>query len=143
MRAALCRTYGGPEVVETADVPVPEVGAGQVRVRITVAALNFPDVLVVANQYQMQAPSPFIPGSEFAGEVVELGDGVTGFAVGDRVFGSTFIGAFAEEVVGRHTSLTRIAARRGRPRRRPPSAWPTRRRTTCCARWPRWQPGRN
>ncbi len=107
MRAALCRTYGGPEVVELADVPVPEVGAGQVRVRITVAALNFPDVLVVANQYQMQAPTPFIPGSEFAGEVVELGDGVTGFTVGDRVFGSTFIGAFAEEVVVGATSLTR------------------------------------
>ena len=86
---------------------MPEVGAGQVRVRITIAALNFPDVLVVANQYQAQAPTPFIPGSEFAGEVVEVGDGVTGFAVGDRVFGSTFIGAFAEEVVVGTGSLTR------------------------------------
>ncbi len=107
MRAALCRTYGGPEVVVVEDVPVPEIGPGQVRVRITIAALNFPDVLVVANQYQAQAPTPFIPGSEFAGEVVEVGDGVTGFAVGDRVFGSTFIGAFAEEVVVGTGSLTR------------------------------------
>ncbi len=115
MRAALCRTYGGPEVVELADVPVPEVGAGQVRVRITVAALNFPDVLVVANQYQMQAPTPFIPGSEFAGEVVELGDGVTGLAAGDRVFGSTFIGAFAEEVVVGMPFADPLAARRRRP----------------------------
>ena len=95
-------------------MPVPEVGAGQVRVRITVAALNFPDVLVVANKYQMQAPTPFIPGSEFAGEVVELGDGVTGFAVGDRVFGSTFIGAFAEEVVVAPASLTRTPPDVGR-----------------------------
>ena len=107
MRAALCRTYGGPEVVVVEDVPVPEVGPGQVRVRVNVAALNFPDVLVVANQYQMQAPTPFIPGSEFAGEVVEVGDGVKGFAVGDRVFGSTFVGAFAEEVVVGTGSLTR------------------------------------
>ena len=107
MRAALCRTYGGPEVVVVEDVPVPEIGPGQVRVRITIAALNFPDVLVVANQYQAQAPTPFIPGSEFAGEVVEVGDGVTRFAVGDRVFGSTFIGAFAEEVVVGTGSLTR------------------------------------
>jgi NADPH:quinone reductase len=110
VRAALCRTYGGPEVVVVEDVPVPEVGAGQVRVRISVAALNFPDVLVVANQYQMQAPTPFIPGSEFAGAVVEVGDGVSGFAVGDRVFGSTFVGAFAEEVVVGATSLTRTPA---------------------------------
>ncbi len=107
MRAALCRTYGGPEVVVVEDLPVPDVGAGQVRVRISVAALNFPDVLVVANQYQMQAPTPFIPGSEFAGVVVEVDDGVTGFAIGDRVFGSTFIGAFAEEVVVGTGSLTR------------------------------------
>jgi NADPH:quinone reductase len=107
VRAALCRTYGGPEVVVTEDVPVPEVGPGQVRVRIAIAALNFPDVLVVANRYQAQAPTPFIPGSEFAGKVVEVGDGVTGFAVGDRVFGSTFIGAFAEEVVVGTGSLTR------------------------------------
>jgi NADPH2:quinone reductase len=107
VRAALCRTYGGPEVVVIEDVPVPEVGPGQVRVRIAVAALNFPDVLVVANQYQAQAPTPFIPGSEFAGQVVEVGDRVTGFAVGDRVFGSTFIGAFAEEVVVGTGSLTR------------------------------------
>jgi NADPH:quinone reductase len=107
VRAALCRTYGGPEVVVTEDVPVSEVGPGQVRVRIAIAALNFPDVLVVANRYQAQAPTPFIPGSEFAGKVVEVGDGVTGFAVGDRVFGSTFIGAFAEEVVVGTGSLTR------------------------------------
>jgi NADPH:quinone reductase len=107
VRAALCRTYGGPEVVVVEDVPPPEVGAGQVRVRISVAALNFPDVLVVANQYQAQAPTPFIPGSEFAGQVVEVGDGVGGFAVGDRVFGSTFVGAFAEEVVVGAGSLNR------------------------------------
>jgi NADPH:quinone reductase len=107
VRAALCRTHGGPEVVVVEDVPVPEVRPDQVRVRIAVAALNFPDVLVVANQYQAQAPTPFIPGSEFAGEVVEVGDAVAGFAVGDRVFGSTFIGAFAEQVVVGAGSLTR------------------------------------
>jgi NADPH2:quinone reductase len=99
VRAALCRVYGGPDVVEVTDVPSPELGAGQARVRVRVGAVNFPDVLVVANTYQVSAPVPFVPGSEFAGEVVEVGDGVGSVSVGDRVFGSTFIGAFAEEVV--------------------------------------------
>ena len=108
MRAALCRTYGGPEVVEIADVPAPELTPKTARVRVHVGAVNFPDVLVIANTYQMPAPLPFIPGSEFAGEVVEVADGVTAVAVGDRVFGSVFIGAFADEVVVSASSLARI-----------------------------------
>jgi len=108
VRAAVCRSYGGPEEVEILDVPAPDLGPGQVRVRIAVAALNFPDVLVVANEYQVQAPTPFIPGSEYAGVVSAVADDVTGLDVGDRVFGSVFIGAFAEEVVVGASSLVRI-----------------------------------
>ena len=108
MRAALCRTYGGPDVVDIADVPAPELGAGGVRVRVRVGAVNFPDVLVVANTYQQSAPLPFIPGSEFAGEAVEVAEGVEGVAVGDRVFGSVFVGAFADEVVVQASSLARV-----------------------------------
>ena len=108
MRAALCRTYGGPDVVDIADVPAPELGAGGVRVRVRVGAVNFPDVLVVANTYQQSAPLPFIPGSEFAGQVVEVADEAGGVAVGDRVFGSVFVGAFADEVVVQASSLARV-----------------------------------
>ena len=72
-----------------------------------VGAINFPDVLVVADTYQMSAPLPFIPGSEFAGTVVEVADDVEEVAVGDRVFGSAFVGAFAEEVVVPVGALTR------------------------------------
>jgi NADPH:quinone reductase len=108
VRAAVCRNYGGPDVLEVGDVPAPEFGPGQVRVRIAVAALNFPDVLVVANEYQVQAPTPFIPGSEYAGVVTEVASDVTGIEVGDRVFGSVFIGAFAEEIVVGASSLTGI-----------------------------------
>ncbi|HEY1652611.1 MAG TPA: NADPH:quinone oxidoreductase family protein [Acidimicrobiales bacterium] len=107
MRAALCRTYGGPDVVEIAEAPAPELVAGSARVRVHVGAVNFPDVLVIADTYQQSAPVPFIPGSEFAGEVVEVADGVTAVAVGDRVFGSVFIGAFADEVVVAASSLAR------------------------------------
>jgi NADPH2:quinone reductase len=94
--------------VEIADVPAPELTPGTARVRVRVGAVNFPDVLVIANTYQMPAPLPFIPGSEFAGEVVEVADGVAAVAVGDRVFGSVFIGAFADEVVVSASSLARI-----------------------------------
>jgi NADPH2:quinone reductase len=108
VRAALCRSYGGPDTVEIADVPAPELTPGTARVRVHVGAVNFPDVLVIADTYQVSAPLPFIPGSEFAGEVTEVAEGADGVAVGDRVFGSVFIGAFAEEVVVGSHSLSRI-----------------------------------
>jgi NADPH2:quinone reductase len=107
MRAAVAPIHGPPDVVELAEVPAPVLGAGQVRVRVHVAAVNFPDVLLVADTYQMSVPTPFIPGSEFAGVVTEVGAG-GGVAVGDRVFGSTLVGAFAEEAVVQATALTRI-----------------------------------
>ena len=110
MRAALCTTYGGPEVVAVTDVPTPEPGAGEVRVAVHVGAINFPDLLVIANTYQMSAPLPFITGSEFAGVVTAVGDGVDRFAVGERVFGSCFVGAFADEVVVGEGALTPIPA---------------------------------
>ena len=73
MRAAVCRTNGAPEVVQIEDWPVPPVGAGEVRVRVTAAAVNFPDVLLVAGKYQIPAPLPFVVGSEFAGVIDEVG----------------------------------------------------------------------
>ncbi|HUE58499.1 MAG TPA: NADPH:quinone oxidoreductase family protein [Acidimicrobiales bacterium] len=88
------------------DLPEPSVGRGQVRVKIRTAAVNFPDVLIVANQYQIQLQPPFVPGSEFAGEVAEVGEGVDGVAPGERVFGTTFVGAFAEQIVVPETSVT-------------------------------------
>jgi NADPH:quinone reductase len=108
MRAALVTRYGEPEVVEVTDVPVPVPGPGEVRVRVHVGAINFPDLLVIADTYQMSAPLPFVTGSEFAGVVTELGDGVDGLAVGARVFGSCFVGAFADEVVVGAGALTAI-----------------------------------
>ena len=107
MRAAVCPEHGTPDVVRIEELPAPTVAAGQVRVQVHAASVNFPDVLIVANEYQMKMPAPFVPGSEFAGVVTELGDGVTELAVGDRVFGTLFVGAFAEEAVAAASSLTR------------------------------------
>lgn len=108
MRAAVCRAYGPPESLVVEELPAPAPGPGQVVVEIHAAALNFPDVLVIANRYQVSAPTPFIPGSEFSGVVVELGSDVHDLAVGDRVFGATFVGAFAERIAVAASSLTRL-----------------------------------
>ncbi|MGV0875316.1 NADPH:quinone oxidoreductase family protein [Mycolicibacterium sp. XJ879] len=96
MRAAVCPGYGAPEVVRIEERPTPSVDPGQVRVRVTAAAVNYPDVLLIANEYQVSVPPPFVPGSEFAGVVVD--SGADRYRVGDRVTGTGMYGAFAEEV---------------------------------------------
>jgi NADPH2:quinone reductase len=108
VRAAVCPAYGPPDVVRIEDRPSPTVAPGQVRVTVGAAAVNFPDVLLIANEYQLSVPPPFIPGSEFAGTVVETGDGAEGFAVGDRVTGTGLFGAFAEEVAVPAAGLSQI-----------------------------------
>lgn len=110
MRAARCKAYGPPESVVVEDLPTPIPGPGQVRVDVRAAAVNFPDVLILQNRYQLKAAPPFTPGSELAGVVGERGPGVQELAVGDAVFGAIFVGAFAEQVVLPAGSLTRIPA---------------------------------
>ena len=108
MRAAVCPEHGPPEVVLVEEQPGPLVGPGQVGIRVQAAAVNFPDVLLVADQYQVSVPAPFVPGSEFAGFVDELGSRTTGFAIGDRVTGTGMFGAFAERVAADPSGLARI-----------------------------------
>jgi NADPH:quinone reductase len=108
VKAAVCPAYGPPDVVRVEDQPSPAIAAGQVRVRVGAAAVNFPDVLLIANEYQISVPPSFVPGSEFAGEVIEIGDGTDGFVVGDRVTGAGLYGAFAEEVCVPAAGLARI-----------------------------------
>lgn len=104
IRVAVCPDYGAPEVVRIEQRPSPPVHADQVKVRVHAASVNYPDVLLIANQYQVSVPPPFVPGSEFAGVVVE--SGAEGFRVGDRVTGTGMFGAFAEEVVVPAASLS-------------------------------------
>jgi NADPH2:quinone reductase len=98
MRAVRCNEYGPPESLVVEELADPLPAPDQVVVKIHAAALNFPDVLLIANRYQVSVPAPFTPGSEFAGEVEAVGTGVTDLKVGDRVMGSTFVGAFAERI---------------------------------------------
>ncbi|WP_166905615.1 NADPH:quinone oxidoreductase family protein [Mycobacterium sp. DL440] len=108
MKAVVCPEYGPPDVVRLEDVPTPPLAAGQVRVQVGSAAVNFPDVLLVAGQYQIKVPVPFIPGSEFAGVVTEVASDTDGFIVGDRVTGTGLFGAFAEQVCVPTAGLARI-----------------------------------
>ncbi|GBO87007.1 MULTISPECIES: NADPH:quinone oxidoreductase family protein [Marinobacter] len=99
MKAILCKEYGPAETLVIEDVPSPEVKGRGVKVRVKAAGLNFPDTLIIENKYQLKPSLPFSPGGEMAGEVIEVGDKVTRFKVGDRVAGLTGYGAFAEEVI--------------------------------------------
>jgi NADPH:quinone reductase-like Zn-dependent oxidoreductase len=98
MRAIVCNAYGPPEDLVIADVAEPVPGPGQLLVRVHVAAVNFPDVLLIAGKYQIRIPVPFTPGSELAGEVLAAGEGAA-FSPGQRVFGATAVGAFAERAL--------------------------------------------
>ncbi|WP_306320080.1 MULTISPECIES: NADPH:quinone oxidoreductase family protein [unclassified Streptomyces] len=108
MKAAQCTAYGPPEAVRIADVPAPPLGPGQVRVRVGAAAVNYPDVLLVAGEYQVPVAPPFVPGSEFAGVVEAVTDDVNGVRVGDRVCGTAMVGAFAERAVAAARSVTPV-----------------------------------
>ena len=99
MRAVVCNEYGPPELLSVIDLPDPVARPGHVVVDIAYAAVNYPDVLILANRYQLSIPLPFVPGSEFSGTVIDVGEGVANVAVGDHVFGAAMTGAFAERIV--------------------------------------------
>jgi len=108
VRAARCREYGPPEAVRVEDVAAPDLSPTQVRVRVGAAAVNFPDVLLVANEYQVSVAVPFVPGSELAGVVLEVGSAVDRVRVGDRVTATMMVGAFAEEVAAEAHAVTLV-----------------------------------
>ncbi|WP_280426286.1 NADPH:quinone oxidoreductase family protein [Nocardia carnea] len=108
VRAVVCPEYGAPDVLRIEQRPVPVPENGQARVRVRAAAVNFPDVLLIGGKYQITVPPPFVPGSEFAGEIVELGPGCAGCAVGDRVTGTGLYGAFADQIVSPAANLTPV-----------------------------------
>jgi len=88
MKAVVATGYGPPERYEVAEVPVPRPGAGQIQVRITAAAINPADVRVPSGEFPgLALEFPYVPGNDFAGTVSEVGPGVTGYRVGDEVFG--------------------------------------------------------
>lgn len=99
MKAWRVTALGEPvDVLRLVDVTDPTPGPGQLVVRVLASPANFPDVLMCRGEYQVKPELPFTPGVELCGEVVALGAGVDGFAVGDRVLGGATLphGGFAE-----------------------------------------------
>ncbi|WP_174286674.1 NADPH:quinone oxidoreductase family protein [Sphingomonas bacterium] len=99
MKALLSRAVGGPETLELSDTPDPVAGPGQVLVAVRACAINYPDVLIIEDKYQFKPERPFAPGGEIAGVIDSVGDGVEGWAVGDRVIGMIGNGGLVEKVV--------------------------------------------
>ena len=98
MKALLSREPGPPETLRLEEVPDPVAGAGELLVRIHACAINYPDVLIIEDKYQFRPPRPFAPGGEVAGVVEAVGEGVSGWSVGDRLIAYHGHGGLAEKV---------------------------------------------
>lgn len=96
MKAWRVNEWCEPDQMSFEEIPLPEPGAGEIRIRNRAAALNFYDILLIQGKYQVKPPRPFTPGSEVAGIVDAIGEGVTGFNIGDRVQAMASNGGFAE-----------------------------------------------
>ena len=107
MKAIISKAVGGPDTLTLEEVPSPKMGKKDILIDIKAAAVNYPDVLVIQDLYQFKPPRPFYPGGEYAGEVVAVGEEVTRWKVGDRVFANTTHGGFAEQ-----TALSEFRAQR-------------------------------
>jgi NADPH2:quinone reductase len=99
MKAMMSVEPGGPETLKLIEQPTPEPGAGQVRVAVKAAGVNFPDTLIIRDMYQFRPTRPFAPGGEVSGVVDAVGDAVTSFKAGDRVIAMTLHGAYATHLV--------------------------------------------
>ena len=117
MKALLSRAPGGPETLELAELPDPVPGPGQLLVGVKACAINYPDVLIIEDKYQFRPERPFAPGGEIAGVVEAVGEGVSGWAAGDRLIAMLGHGGLAEKVVI-PAAMARAAAGRAQLRGR-------------------------
>jgi NADPH2:quinone reductase len=111
MRALQCAVHGKPsdlKVVELPDLPAPK--AGEIKVAVASAGLNFADTLMISGQYQSKPDLPFVPGLELAGTVMEVGPGETRLKPGDKVMAAVDHGAFAGQAIARATDAVPIPA---------------------------------
>ncbi len=99
MHAWICHNPVGTDALQWEEVPTPAPGAGQALVAVKASSLNFPDILICQNKYQFKPTPPFVPGSEYAGVVDAVGDGVTNVKPGDRVMVIGGTGGFGTHAV--------------------------------------------
>lgn len=108
MRVVRCNELGPPESLALVEVDSPPLHDHQVRVSVAAAGLNFVDALFVQGLYQIKPPVPFVPGSELAGTVIEVGSAVGGWAIGDRVMANVGLGGYCDEIVLTPRQLSRV-----------------------------------
>jgi NADPH2:quinone reductase len=113
MKALLSRAPGPWESLELAEIPDPVAGPGQLLVRVKACAINYPDVLIIEDKYQFRPARPFAPGGEIAGIVEKAGEGVAGWAPGDRLIAMVGHGGLVEKIVIPAASAMRLPAERG------------------------------
>src|SRR5437763_16268998 len=101
MKALLSHEPGGPETLRLEEVAEPVPGPGELLVRVRACSMNFPDVLIIEDKYQLKPQRPFAPGGEIAGEVTSVGEGVAGWTSGDRLIAALGFGGLAEQVIVR------------------------------------------
>ena len=99
MHAWLCENPTGADALSWKELPTPQPKAGEVLIEIKAASLNFPDLLIVQNKYQIKPPLPFVPGSEYAGVVQAVGEGVSQLRVGQSVACLSGIGGFGSHTI--------------------------------------------
>ncbi|HEX8842641.1 MAG TPA: NADPH:quinone oxidoreductase family protein [Sphingomicrobium sp.] len=99
MKALLSREPGGPETLRVEEIPDPAPGPGELLVRVRACAINYPDVLIIEDKYQLKPPRPFAPGSEIAGEVIAADEEVDGWSAGDRLIAAVGFGGLVEKIV--------------------------------------------
>ncbi|MCJ7468175.1 MAG: NADPH:quinone oxidoreductase family protein [Maribacter sp.] len=99
MKAIRCKKFGPPDELVLEELPSLKPAPNEVVVTVKACGINFPDTLIIQGLYQLKPELPFTPGSDIAGIIKEVGDGVKHLEVGDEVFGFVQIGGFAEEVV--------------------------------------------
>ena len=108
MQKVVCREWGPPQALVLEESADPTPGPGQAVIAVAAAGVNFVDALFVAGTYQIKVPPPFTPGSELAGTVLAVGEGVTTVAVGDRVLSSLGLGAWTTHAVVSAAALTPV-----------------------------------
>src|SRR3954464_7403043 len=107
MKSLISQQPGGPETLRLEEVQDPTPGPGELLVRVRACAINFPDVLIIEDKYQLKPPRPFAPGSEIAGEVEAVGEGVEGWSPSDRLIVATGYGGLVEKIVVPAKALSR------------------------------------
>ena len=108
MRAVVCNEIGPPKNLQVEERDDLVAGPGEVVVDVEACGVNFVDALMVQGLYQVKPEPPFVPGSEVAGSVSQIGDGVTGVSLGDRVVAMPGLNGFAEQVSARAGSLLKV-----------------------------------